>query len=53
MCETFSSKIKRFPYRSKIALKEQIYVIMIGVEMEIKNSSEQPQYYCPGVLVAI
>ena len=53
MCETFSSKIKRFPDRSKIALKGQFYVIMIGVKVEIKNSSEQPQYYFRRELVAI
>ena len=53
MCETFSSRIKRFPDMSKIALKGQFYVIMIGVEVEIKNASEQPQYYCPRKLVAI
>ena len=41
MCETFSSKIKRFPDRGKIALKWQFYVIIIDVEVEIKNSSEQ------------
>ena len=43
MCETFSSKIKRFTDRGKIALKGQFYVIMIGVEVEIKKSFEQPQ----------
>ena len=36
MCETFSFKIKRFNDRSKIALKGQFYVIMIGVEVDIK-----------------
>ena len=53
MCETFSSKIKRFPDSSKIAHKGQFYVILIGVDVEIKNSSEQPQYYCLRELVAI
>ena len=38
---------------TKIALKGQFYVIMIGVEVDIKKSSEQPQYYCPRELVAI
>ena len=53
MCETFSSKIKRFQDIGKIALKGQFYVIMIGVEVEIKNSSEQPQYSFRRELVAI
>ena len=53
MCETYFFKIKRFQDRSKIALKGQFYVIMIGVEEEIKNSPEQPQYYCPVEFVAI
>ena len=43
----------RFPDRSKIALKGHFYIIMIGVEVEIKNSSDQPQYYCPRELLAI
>ena len=37
MCETFFSKIKRFPDIGKIALKGQFYVIIIGVEVEIKK----------------
>ena len=50
MCETFYFKIKRFPDRSKIALKGQFYD---RCRCGNKNSSEQPQYYCPGELVAI
>ena len=49
MCETVYSKIKVFPDRGKYVDKGQFYAIMIGVEVEIK----QPQYYCPGELVAI
>ena len=53
MCEIFSSSINRFPDMSKIALKGQFYVIMIGVEVEIKKFIRTTTYYSPGELVAI